>query len=130
MKMIKDKLGGFMSTAKSVHDADIVIERRATSRVPVELDIVIARPGRYCGRWKTTNLSLHGAHVNMAPHDLPVDSDVAATLSLHRSSDRGSAEPLSIQARIVRVSGGGVGLKFGGFGNQAYNSLAFLLYDS
>lgn len=115
-----------MSTAQS----DIVVERRATSRVPVELDIIIARPGRYCGRWKTTNLSLHGAHVNMAPHDLPVDSDVAATLSIERPSDRGSAEALNIQARIVRVSGGGIGLKFGGFGNQAYNSLAFLLYDS
>ena len=126
MRMTKQKSGGFMSTASS----GIVVERRATSRVPVELDIIIARPGRYCGRWKTTNLSLHGAHVNMAPSDMPVDSDVAATLSLDRPLDRKGVEPLNVQARIVRVSGGGVALKFGGFGNQAYNSLTFLLYDS
>lgn len=126
MKMTKEKTGGFMSTASS----DIVVERRATARVPVELDIIIARPGRYCGRWKTTDLSLHGAHVNMAPNDLPVDSNVAATLSLDRPLDRKGAEPLNIQARIVRVAGGGVALRFGGFGNQAYNSLTFLLYDS
>lgn len=124
--MAKEKMGGFMSTASS----GIVVERRATSRVPVELDIIIARAGRYCGRWKTTNLSLHGAHVNMAPEDLPVDSDVAATLSLDRPSNRKGAEPVHIQARIVRVAGGGVALRFGGFGNQAYNSLTFLLYDS
>src|SRR3990172_1376283 len=127
MKMTKHKTGGFMSTASS----GIVVERRATSRVPVELDIIIARPGRYCGRWKTTNLSLHGAHVNMAPGDLPVDSDVAATLSLDRPAlDHGSTESVNIPARIVRVSGGGVGLKFGGFGNYAYNSLSSLIYDS
>ena len=110
----------------SRQSSEIVIERRATARVPVELDIVISRPGSYCGCWKTSDLSLHGAHIKMAPGDLPPDSDVAAILSL----DRRSAEPVEIPARIVRKSGDGVALKFGGFGNQIYNSLSYLLYDS
>lgn len=108
------------------NESGVVAERRAAGRIAVEMEIVVSRPGSYFGRWRTTNLSLHGAGLNMAPRDLPVDLPVTTTLW----SDEDGVEPIRLEGRVVRASRDGVAVRFNGYGNQTYNALAFLLYDA
>jgi hypothetical protein len=110
----------------SFKESDVVKDRRAAGRIAVNMEIVVSRPGNYFGRWRTTNLSLHGAGLNMSPRDLPVDLPVSTTLW----PDEDGAEPIRLEGRVVRASEDGVAVRFNGYGNQTYNALAFLLYDA
>ncbi len=110
----------------SFNDFGVVTERRAAGRIAVDMEIVVSRPGNYFGRWRTTNLSLHGAGLNMSPGDLPVDSPVSTTIW----PDEDGVEPIRLEGRVVRATKDGVAVRFNGYGNQTYNALAFLLYDA
>lgn len=110
----------------SFNDSGVVTERRAAGRIAVDMEIVVSRPGNYFGRWRTTNLSLHGAGLNMSPGDLPVDLPVSTTIW----PDEDGVEPIRLEGRVVRATKDGVAVRFNGYGNQTYNALAFLLYDA
>ncbi len=100
-------------------------KQRATERRAVALDVYITHRLEYSARWKTKNLSLHGALIDMAHDDLLPDCVVEAVLSL---KSRTGEERHHIAARIVRADKDGVALRFGGYGNQTYTALAKLLY--
>ncbi len=105
----------------------MVFKKRATERRAVTLEIYITHKLEYSARWKTKDLSLHGALIDMAQDDLAPDCHVEAIFSL---KSRGGIERHHIAARIVRVAKTGVALRFGGYGNQTYTALTRLLYVS
>ncbi len=102
------------------------LKQRSTERRPIALDIFITHKLEYSARWKTRDLSLHGALIDMAHDDLPPDCDVEAILAV--KSQQG-VEHHRIPARIIRVGEKGVALRFRGYGNQTYAVLAHLLYS-
>ena len=105
----------------------MALKQRSTERRAIALDIFITHKFEYSARWKTKDLSLHGALINMAHDDLPANSEVEAILAL---KSRNGVEHHRIPARIVRVGEMGVALHFQGYGNRTYLVLRRLLYGS
>jgi len=103
----------------------VALKQRSTERRNIMFDVFITHKFEYSARWKTKDISLHGALIDMAHGDLPVNSDVEAVLAL-RSPD--GVEHHRIPARIVRAAENGVALRFRGYGNQTYAALKRLLY--
>ncbi len=103
------------------------VKKRATERRAVTVDIYITHKLDYSARWKTKNLSMHGALITMAQEDLAPDCEVGAILALR---SRNGEERHHIPARIVRADRDGVALRFGGYGNHTYSALSRLLYVS
>ncbi|MDA8364616.1 MAG: PilZ domain-containing protein [Gammaproteobacteria bacterium] len=103
----------------------MAFKQRATERRAIALDIYITHKLEYSARWKTKNLSLHGALIDMAQDDLVPNATVEAILALKSGAVE---ERHHIAAHIVRVGRSGVALRFGGYGNQTYTALAHLLY--
>ncbi|MHB8455032.1 MAG: PilZ domain-containing protein [Acidiferrobacterales bacterium] len=101
------------------------LKQRSTERRPISLDIFITHKLEYSARWKTRDLSLHGALIDMAHDDLPPECDVEAILAV--KSQHG-VEHHRIPARIIRAGENGVALRFRGYGNQTYAALSHLLY--
>jgi len=100
-------------------------KKRATERRAVTLDIYITHKLEYSARWKTKDLSLHGALIDMAQDDLAPNCDVEAILVV---GSCGREARHHIAARIVRTGKNGVALRFGGYGNKTYTALTHLLY--
>ena len=125
MSGLATRVGGIERTVESSGGIDVAFKQRATERRAIALDIYITHKLEYSARWKTKNLSLHGALIDMAQDDLTPNATVEAILSLKSGAVE---EQHHIAAHIVRVSRNGVALRFGGYGNQTYTALAHLLY--
>ncbi|MHB8345713.1 MAG: PilZ domain-containing protein [Acidiferrobacterales bacterium] len=103
----------------------MAFKKRATERRTVTLDVYITHKLEYTAVWKTKDLSLHGALIDMAQGDLAPNCDVEAILAV---KSKGREQRHHIAARIVRVSARGVALRFSGYGNQTHTALTRLLY--
>ncbi len=100
-------------------------DRRFAARRLVRVDVIINHDFE-AGLWKTRNLSLDGALVEMPPETLPLRAEVEAILAL---PDRGQLEHYHVAARVVRTEVAGVALAFRDYGIAAYTRLAELLQE-
>ncbi|MBL1293611.1 MAG: PilZ domain-containing protein [Thiotrichales bacterium] len=96
-----------------------MIEKRWSSRQPLRLEVDVEFGGNsFMGQ--TIDVGLGGVFVETKAHHFEQDKDV----TLRFQSDHDSRiESSDLNARIVRVSDGGIGLMFQNFDADAYRSL-------
>lgn len=96
-----------------------MIEKRWSSRQPLRLEVDVEFAGsNFTGQ--TMDVGLGGAFVETESYHFEQDKDV----TLRFSSDQDSRiEANDLNARIVRVCEGGIGLMFQNFDADAYRSL-------
>ncbi len=100
-------------------------DKRFAARKEVSIDIIVNYDLDYTGLWKTKNLSLNGALVEMPPHDLPPQAEIEAILALTHND---YLEQHHVPARVVRTAADGVALMFRDYESRTYAALARLLY--
>ncbi len=100
-------------------------DKRFAARRPVCIDIIVNHQLDSAGLWKTRDLSLNGAFVEMPADGLPPQSEVEAVLAL---SDRGRLDQHHVVARVVRTTADGVALAFGDYSSRTYTVLSLLLH--
>ncbi len=100
-------------------------DKRFAVRKQICVDVIVNHELNYTGLWKTKNLSLNGAFVEMPGEHLSPQADVEAILAL---ADLDCPQRHHIVARVVRAGPDGVALMFRDYGNHTYTALAKLLY--
>ena len=103
----------------------MIQDKRFAIRKPVCVDVIVNHELDYTGLWKTKNLSLNGAFVEMPAEGLALQAEVEAILAL---TDRDRLERHHVTARVVRTGPDGIALMFRDYGNHTYTALARLLY--
>ncbi len=101
-------------------------DKRFAVRKAICVDIIVNHELDYTGLWKTRNLSLNGAFVDMPGQNLPPQAEVKAILAL---TDQDNPEHHHVDARVVRTERDGVALMFRDYDNRTYAALARLLYS-
>ncbi|MDA8364615.1 MAG: PilZ domain-containing protein [Gammaproteobacteria bacterium] len=103
----------------------MIRERRFAARKSVCLDVIVSHGFDDAGLWKTRNLSLDGALIDMPPESLPLQAEVEAILAL---AERDHLEHYHLVARVVRVGPDGVALALHDYGIRIYTALVKLLH--
>jgi len=101
-------------------------DKRFAVRKQISIDIIVNYDLDYTGLWKTKNLSLNGALVDMPGHDLPPSAEIEAILAL---ADNDHLEQHHVPARVVRTAPNAIALMFQDYENRTYTALAKLLYS-
>ena len=99
-------------------------EKRSALRNNLSIDVVISHDIDYTARWKTKNISMHGALIDMPGEDLFGKTAVETVLEVRsgRKTDR-----YHLPASIVRMTTNDVALKFAGYGDKTYSALVNIL---
>ncbi|MHB8455030.1 MAG: PilZ domain-containing protein [Acidiferrobacterales bacterium] len=100
-------------------------DKRFAARKEISIDIIVNYDLEYTGLWKTKNLSLNGALVDMPKQDIPPQAEIEAILAI---TDNDYLEQHHVPARVVRTATDGVALVFRDYESRTYAALAKLLY--
>jgi hypothetical protein len=108
------------------HVGSTTHERRDTPRVPLSLDAMVKIADRPFQVFRTRDLSLDGAFVELGPHRLtPKDAlEVALKIPVN-----GAPQIYRFQARVTRIAPLGVGMVFDHVNTESYAALMDLVFD-
>lgn len=101
-------------------------ERRDTPRVPLSLDAMVKVAERPFQLFRTRDLSLDGAFVELGPHRLTPKDTLEVALKIPVN---GAPQIYRFQARVARVAPLGVGMVFDHTNTESYAALMDLVFD-
>lgn len=99
--------------------------RRESPRVSLERDVMLSGGFMSPQFSQTRDISAEGAFVELGENSLVYGAKIEMALSIQ--NDKGNSV-YKIPARVMRVTEGGVGLKFEGLDVDAYSVVLGLLY--
>jgi hypothetical protein len=103
----------------------VVTERRWTERTAINVPVDLVCAGKQHGEYQTRDVGLGGVFVEMSR-----EMELAANTSVEVTFKLGAGSRLTkhrINARVVRIAEGGVGMMFRDFDAGAFRSLQEVL---
>src|SRR5690349_6214458 len=97
-----------------------VTERRDTPRVTVALDAMVKHAQRPYQLFRTRDLSLDGAFVEVGPHRLTVKDELDIALKIPVN---GASQIYRFHAQVARIAPLGVGMVFDHVNTESYAAL-------
>ena len=101
-----------------------MIERRWTTRTPINLDVEVLCHGAGLAVCKALDIGLGGVFLKITPDELLLDSNVELFFLLGAGESRIKHK---IKAKVVRTTPHGMGLMFRDFDATAFRSLQEVL---
>lgn len=102
-----------------------MIERRWTTRTPINLDVEVLSHGAGIAACKALDIGLGGVFLKINPDEIPPDSNVELFFVLGAGESRIKHK---IKAKVVRSTPHGMGLMFRDFDATAFRSLQEVLH--
>jgi hypothetical protein len=102
-------------------------ERRDTPRLPLALDAMVKIADRPFQVFRTRDLSLDGAFVEIGPHRLAPKDTLQVALKIPVS---GTPQIYRFEAHITRVAPAGVGMIFDHVNTESYAALLDLVFSN
>lgn len=84
-------------------------DNRSFSRIPLPMEVEVRVEGTEMMVLETIDISNGGAFIKAAAHQCPA---IGTELSLKVKGNLGGEEPPTVRARVVRITGEGIGVKF------------------
>ena len=101
-----------------------MIERRWTTRTPINLDVEVLCHGAGLAVCKALDIGLGGVFLKINPDEIPPDPNVELFFLLGAGESRIKHK---IKAKVVRATPGGIGVMFKDFDATAFRSLQEVL---